>query len=259
MPGESAARSDVVVLPDADALALAAAERFIVAAERAISESGRFVVALSGGSTPRRTHERLAREPIVSRVNWSLVHIVWGDERCVAPGDGDSNYRMARETLLEHVPVPAANIHRIHGEDEPAAAAASYEAVLRALLRTPTGPPATDPGRRIDLALLGLGDNGHTASIFPNSVAGEERERWVMSEVVDASPRCRITLTAPVLNAAAEILFLVAGGAKAKVLARAIDGPKRPRDLPAQSIAPSRGRLCWLVDAAAAAELSESS
>lgn len=257
-PVERAVRPDVDVLRDAEALAHAAAERFVVAAGQAIGESGRFVVALSGGSTPRRSYERLAREPVVSRIQWSLVHVVWGDERCVAPNDAESNYRMAREELLEHVPVPAANIHRIHGEDDPAAAAASYEMVLRTLLRTPEGAATSAPGRRIDLALLGLGDNGHTASIFPESAAASETIRWVMAESVDASPSWRITLTAPVLNAAAELLFVVSGKAKANVLARVLDGPRRPRELPAQLIAPSPGRLHWLVDAAAGAELAKS-
>lgn len=258
MAVERAVRSDVEVLPNAAALADAVAERFVIAAEHAIDESGRFVVALSGGSTPRRTYERLAREPVVSRIQWSLVHVVWGDERCVAPNDVESNYRMAREELLEHVPVPAANIHRIHGEDDPAAAAASYETVLRTLLRTPEGAPSSAPEQRIDLALLGLGDNGHTASIFPESAAASETIRWVMAESVDASPAWRITLTAPVLNAAAELLFIVSGKGKANILARILDGPRCPRELPAQLIAPSPGRLHWLVDAAAAAELAKS-
>lgn len=255
---ERAVRSDVDLLPSAPALADAAAERFIVAAEQAIGAAGRFVVALSGGSTPRRTYERLAREPVVSRIQWSRVHIVWGDERCVVPGDADSNYRMAYEALLDHVPVPAANIHRIHGEDDPAAAAASYELALRTLLETPEGAPSATPGRRIDLALLGLGDNGHTASIFPESAAVSEKVRWVMAEEVDASPRWRITLTVPVLNAAAEVLFIVSGSEKANVLSRVLNGPHRPRELPAQLIAPSPGRLHWLVDAAAAVELAKS-
>lgn len=243
------------VLPDASALALAASERFVEAAERAIADHERFVVALSGGSTPRRMYELLAREPLVSRVSWSRVHVVWGDERCVPPTDAESNFRMAREALLDHVPVPAGNVHRMHGEDDPARAAASYEATLRDLLRTPSGPPSVAPGRNIDLALLGLGDNGHTASIFPDSAAVDERVRWVMADYVAAVSMWRITLTTPVLNAAAEVLFLVAGGAKASVVARVLDGPPEPRELPAQLIAPTHGRAQWLVDRAAAAEL----
>jgi 6-phosphogluconolactonase len=258
MTAERAERSDVEVLPNAFALADAAAERFAIAAEQAIGVSGRCVVALSGGTTPRRTYERLAREPVASRIQWSLVHVIWGDERCVAPGDAQSNYRMACEALLEHVPVPAANIHRMHGEDDPVEAAASYEKVLRALFRSPSGEPSFAPGRRIDLALLGLGDNGHTASLFPESAAASEKVRWVMAESVDASPSWRITLTAPVLNAAAELLFLVSGKEKAEVLSRVLEGPRRPHQLPAQLIAPSHGRLQWVVDAAAAAKLARS-
>jgi len=134
-------RADVEVLPSAGALADVAAGQFVAAAGDAIHARGAFVVALSGGSTPRRTYERLAMEPLGSRVMWSRVQVLWGDERCVPPDHGESNYRMARETLLDHVPVPAANVHRIHGEDDPAAAAALYEATLRALLKTPAGPP----------------------------------------------------------------------------------------------------------------------
>jgi 6-phosphogluconolactonase len=256
--GEGAVRPDVEVLPNAAALADSAAEQIATAAARAIGASGRCVLALSGGATPRRTYERLAQEPFLSRIEWSSVHVIWGDERCVPPGDADSNYRMAWETLLEHVPVPAANIHRIHGEDDPVEAAASYEKVLRDLLRTANGAPSVAPGRRIDLAILGLGDNGHTASLFPESAAARETERWVMAESVDASPSWRITLTAPVLNAATELLFIVSGNEKAKVLSRVLEGPRRPHQLPAQLIAPTHGRVHWLVESAAATELAKS-
>ena len=256
MIAERTARRDVEVLADAAALAAAAAERIVDAVERAIASSGRCVIALSGGTTPRRTYEQLAREPLKSRVVWRSVHVIWGDERCVAPDDADSNYHMAREALLEHVSVPAANIHRIHGEDDPAAAAARYERELRTLLDTPNGAPSVAAGRRIDLALLGLGANGHPASLFPESAAVGETERWVVAESVDAAPSWRITLTAPLLNAAAEILFLVSGSDKATALSRVLDGPRVPRELPAQLIAPTDGRAHWLVDRAAAAELA---
>lgn len=254
----SVERPNVSVLPDAGALAIAAAERVIVAAARAIEAHGRFVIALSGGSTPRRSYERLAEPAVASRVQWPLVQVVWVDERCVPPGDAESNYKLARETLLDHVPIPAANVHRMRGEDDPAAAAASYERTLRALLSVPSGAPSTMPGQRIDLAVMGLGDNGHTASIFPGSAAIDERERWVMAERVSAAPPWRITLTAPVLNACAELLFLVVGSAKATVLHRVLDGPRLPRELPAQLIAPSAGQLRWLADAAAASRLQAS-
>jgi 6-phosphogluconolactonase len=183
------------------------------------------------------------------------VHVVWGDERCVPPTDPESNFRMAREALLDHVPLPAGNVHRIHGEDDPARAAAAYEATLRELLRTPSGPPRSEPGRNIDLALLGLGENGHTASIFPGSAAAAELVRWVTAEYVPAVSMWRLTLTAPVLNAASEVLFLVSGGAKASMVKRILEGPRQPRELPAQLIAQTRGRTKWLMDQAASAEL----
>ena len=198
-------------------------------------------------------------KPLGSRVMWSRVQVLWGDERCVPPDHGESNYRMARETLLDRVPVPAANVHRIHGEDDPAAAAALYEATLRALLKTPAGPPRAAPGARIDLVLLGLGDDGHTASLFPGSAAAHEQTRWVMAEYAAATSMWRVTLTLAVINAAAQVLFLVSGGAKAGVVRRVLEGPYRPQELPAQAIAPSNGRVRWCVDAAAAAELGKGS
>ena len=240
-------RADLEVLPSAAALADAAAGRFVAAAGGAIQSRGRFVVALSGGSTPRDTYRRLATDALVSRVMWSRVEVLWGDERCVPPNHVESNYRMARETLLDRVPVPAANVHRIHGEDDPSTAAEVYEATLRALLRTPA---------RIDLVLLGLGDDGHTASLFPGSAAVHEQTRWVMAAHAAAPSLWRVTLTPAVINAAAEVLFIVSGGAKAGVLRRVLEGPRRPQELPAQAIAPSNGRVRWCVDAAAAADLT---
>ena len=250
---------DLEVLPSAGALADAAAGQFVATARDAIRARGEFVVALSGGSTPRCTYERLATEPLVSRVMWSHVQVVWGDERCVPPDHPESNYRMAREALLDRVPVPAAHVHRIHGEDDPAATAALYEATMRALLKTPAGPPRAAPGARIDLVLLGLGDDGHTASLFPGSAAAQEQTRWVMAEHAAAASLWRVTLTLAVINAAAEVLFLVSGGAKAGVVRRVLEGPRRPQELPAQAIVPSNGRVRWCVDAAAAAELAKGS
>src|SRR3989442_12461298 len=183
-------RADPAVLPSAAAVADAAAGRFVAAAGDAISSRGQFIVALSGGSTPRDTYRRLATEALVSREMWSRVQVLWGDERCVPPDHAESNYRMARETLLDRVPVPAASVHRIHGEDDPATAAAVYETTLRALLRTPAGA-------RIDLVLLGLGEDGHTAPIFPGSAAVHEQTRWVMAARAPAAPMWRATLPPP--------------------------------------------------------------
>ncbi len=243
------------VFPTVDALMRAAAEAFVRCAAESIRVSGRFAVALSGGSTPASLYALLATDAYARRVDWPRVHVFWGDERCVPPGDPASNYRLARESLLDHVPLPIANLHRIRGEDDPAAAAAAYERALRQAFATPDGPPRHAPGSRFDLVLLGMGDNGHTASLFPGMPAVHERGRWVVAQQVVAEPMWRVTLTPVVINAAGEVVFLVSGRGKAATLGRVLDGPHQPDALPAQVVAPRSGRLRWLVDAAAAADL----
>ena len=246
---------DLEVLPNAHLLADAAARRFVASANGAIQARGEFIVALSGGYTPRQVYARLATEPFASSLDWSRVQILWGDERCVPPEHEASNYRMARETLLAHVPIPEANIHRIRGEDDPAEAAVTYERVLRTVLRTPSGPPRTAPGPRFDLVLLGLGSDGHTASLFPGAASLRATEEWVAAEYIHEVSMWRVTLTATVINAAAEIAFVVSGDSKAAIVRSVLEGPSRPHELPAQFIAPAAGRLVWLLDAPAAAEL----
>jgi 6-phosphogluconolactonase len=244
-----------IVLPTADALAEDAAQRFARAANDAVQSHGEFVVALSGGATPRSLYARLAAPLYISTVPWSLVQVLWGDERCVAPDQATSNYRMAREALLDHVPIRAENVHRIRGEDVPALAAEAYERTLRTLLRTPRGPPRETPGTRIDLVLLGLGNDGHTASLFPGAPDASDGEPWVVARLDAARSLWRVTLTPVLINAAAEILFLVAGEAKAAIVRRVLEGPRRPQELPAHLIAPADGRMLWLLDAAAARDL----
>jgi 6-phosphogluconolactonase len=244
---------ELEVFPTASLVAEAAARRFVATANDAIRARGEFVVALSGGSTPRSMYARLAVEP--ANVNWSRVQVLWGDERCVPPDHPASNYRMAREALLDHVPIPAANVHRISGEDDPAKAATSYERVIRGVLRTPTGSPRDTPGARIDLVLLGLGEDGHTASLFPGAVALHDGQRWVTAEYVEAVSAWRVTLSPVIINAAAEVAFLVTGVAKAAILRQVLEGPRQPHRLPAQLIAPTAGRVRWFVDAPAAAAL----
>ncbi len=244
--------TEVEVLPDEKVLADAAARRFVAAAKSAIEARGRFVVALAGGSTPRNVYATLATEPFASSIDWSRVHVLWGDERCVPPDHELSNYRMARETLLDHVSIPGANAHRIHGEDDPHEAALSYERVLRSVLMTPDGPPRADPTSSIDLVFLGLGEDGHTASLFPGATSLHETERWVVADYVPAVAMWRVTLTPIVINAAAEVVFLASGHAKASIVRSVLEGPRRPNDLPAQLIAPTTGRLRWLLDSAAA-------
>lgn len=234
----------------------AAAERFEAAAAAAIRGSGRFQLALAGGDTPRGLYTLLASERHRARVDWSRVHVFWGDERCVEPQDPASNQQMARETLLDHVPVPASHVHAIHGADEPAAAAREYERSLRETFGTPVGPPRTAPGARFDLVILGLGADGHTASLFAGSPAVHEAERWVLAAWVEKLSAWRITLTPLVINAAREVIFLVSGRAKAAALRRVLRGPREPDALPSQAIQPRNGELRWLVDADAAFDLA---
>ena len=249
-------RSRCIVLPTAEALAEDAAQRFARAATDAVHSRGEFMVALSGGNTPRRLYARLAAPPTASAVPWSEVAVFWSDERCVPPDEAASNYRMAREALLDHVPIPAAHVHRIRGEHDPVTAARAYEETLRSALRTPLGPPRDAPGARLDLVLLGLGDDGHTASLFPGGPDFTNGDSWVVAHYVAAVSQWRVTLTPVIINAAAEVLFLVSGGSKAAIVHRVLEGPQRPHELPAQLIAPADGRVLWLLDAAAARDLA---
>ncbi len=232
---------------DAAALSHAAALYFAETAAQATAARGRFAVALSGGSTPRALYSRLARDEFRGRIPWAQAHFFWGDERCVAPDDPQSNYRMARETLLSHVPVPAANVHRMAGEDpDPQQAARRYEQELRVFFGE--GLP------RFDLVLLGLGEEGHTASLFPGSPVLEEWERLVAAPYVEKLGAYRLTLTLPVLNAAARVAFLAAGENKRAILAQVLYGKTTP-PVPAQRVRPREGTLLWFVDEEAGAGL----
>ena len=236
-----------LVYPDADHLARAAAEHFATLAAEAIAARGQFTVALSGGSTPRAAYALLAAE----EVDWPRVHVFWGDERCVPPDHLDSNYRLAREALLDHVPLPAGNVHRIRGEINPEQAAADYERTLRSFFaRRPEEPTA-----RFDLILLGMGEDGHTASLFPGTAALHEQTRWVLAHYVDKLRAWRVTLTPVVINAAAQVTFIVAGAGKADQLRQVLAGPYQPDALPAQIVRPTDGRLLWLTDEAVVAHL----
>jgi len=246
---------DLVVLPTAALAAQAAAARFVAAANEAIRTHGAFVVALSGGATPRELYVRLAMEPDAGAVDWSRVQIVWGDERCVPPDHPDSNYRMAREALLDHLSIPTGNVHRIRGEADPAQAAGEYEQMLRGLLQTPVGRPRIRAGARIDLVLLGLGTDGHTASLFPGATEIQESASWVRAGYVPTVSAWRVTLTPILLNAAAEVAFLVTGSAKAAIVRQVLEGVRQPDLFPAQAIAPVAGRVSWFLDRLAAAEL----
>jgi len=231
----------------------AAAEKIVRLGAEAIEENEIFTVALSGGSTPRPLYVLLATGMFAKPFDWSRVHLFWGDERCVPPGDPRSNYRMVREALLDAVPIPPPNIHRIRGEEDPKVAAAAYERELRAFFGSngADGPPRMG----FDLVLLGLGDNGHTASLFPELPAATEQVRWVMAQFVEVVSMWRITLTPVVINAAKNVAFVVSGSEKAQRLRDVLEGPFQPELLPAQMIKPAHGRLLWLVDDAAAGRL----
>jgi 6-phosphogluconolactonase len=236
------------VLPDPGALAQAAARHLIERAREAVDARGTFTIALSGGSTPRDLHLQLSSAPLKDETDWSRWHVFFGDERAVPPNDPQSNYRMAEETLLSRVPIPGQQIHRIHGELPPHEAATEYEQELDSFF--------ADEPPRLDVILLGMGDNGHTASLFPGLTAVHEQRRRSVAEYVDEVGMWRITLTPPVINLAREAIFLVAGTAKASMLRQVLEGPYAPDERPAQIVRPSPGEVLWLVDAAAAEKLS---
>lgn len=241
----AAVKQEVAVCRDPEEMARQAAERFALLAAEAAALRGRFRVALAGGRTPRRLYECLAGDPHRSAVPWERVEVFWGDERWVPPDHPDSNFRLAHEALLAHVPVPAAGIHPMRAGGTPDEAAAVYERELRnAFGLSPAGgvPP------RFDLILLGLGPDGHTASLFPGSPALDAVDHLVAAPFVPALAAYRLTLTLPVLNAAAHVVFLVAGADKAAVLRAALGGTER---LPASRVRPRDGALTWLVDRAA--------
>jgi 6-phosphogluconolactonase len=241
---------DLVILADPAALADEGARRFAELARAAIAEHGRFSVALSGGSTPRALYERLARPPLSGAVDWANVHVFWGDERFVPPDDPESCYRMARESLLAHVAIPAANIYPVPTVGgTPEAAASAYAETIAILFGA--GTP------RYDLILLGMGPDGHTASLFPGhpEVINPSEELVAAVHNAPKPPPTRITFTYKLINAAANVIFLAAGVDKAATLREVLRGPSDLARLPAQGVRPERGALVWLVDAEAAKEI----
>jgi 6-phosphogluconolactonase len=247
-----ATSTDIEVLSGPEAVAARGAELFALAAQQNAVARGVFAAVLSGGRTPRELYRHLARQTLAQKIPWRRVQLFWGDERCVAPDDPASNYALAREAFIRHVTVPEANVHRMRGEDDPEAAATAYEAELKALARTQR-PPGDLPV--FDLVLLGLGSDGHTASLFPHSPALSEEERLCVPNEGEATGP-RLTLTLPVINAARHVLFVVTGAEKAGVVAEVFEGLRIPDAVPAQAVAPARGRVTWLLEEAAAAELS---
>ncbi|MGH2593851.1 MAG: 6-phosphogluconolactonase [Anaerolineae bacterium] len=251
--------TEIVVLPDLNAVAREAADRWIALARESIAARGRFTVALSGGSTPRALFSLLASEAHRDLVEWGRTIVFWSDERCVPPDHADSNYGMAREALLSKVPIPAWNVHRMRGEVDPEQAALEYEQTVWREAGAPTSVGGTEPTKvgvpSFDLILLGMGPDGHTASLFPGTPAVHERTRLVAANFVPKLNAHRITFTPPLINAAAHVMFLVAGSDKADVLRAVLEGEFKPDVLPAQLVKPVEGQLTWLVDRAAGMHL----
>lgn len=242
MPAQIIMQPVLKIFPNPTALVEYAANLF---AQMAAAAPGRFSVALSGGSTPRALYERLSANDMAERIPWPEVHLFWGDERCVPPDHPDSNYGMTAAALLSRIPLPAENIHRIQSELPPREAAHRYEAEMRAFFgEIPT----------FDLVFLGIGEDGHTASLFPGSPALAESVRWAVDVEHTTPPPplvSRVTLTFGVLNAARRVVFLTSGASKAQIFAQIWRGA----DFPAARIRPQNGQVLWLIDKAAASAL----
>jgi 6-phosphogluconolactonase len=226
-----------------------AADFVVGQARAAIETRGRFVIALAGGSTPKPVYEHLAAPERAAQIDWGRTHVFFGDERCVLPTDEQSNFGMARDVLLERVPLPQANVHRMLGEADPDAAALAYEHELKNLFR------AERPA--IDLVLLGVGGDGHTASLFPGTAAIRERQRLVVGQYVDKLGVWRVTFTPPLLDQARAVMFLVQGRSKAAVVREILEGDYRPDVLPSQRVQPVGGNVHWFLDGPAASALHE--
>jgi 6-phosphogluconolactonase len=237
----------VEVLPTPDGLFRASAEEFVRVGRGAIAERGRFTVALSGGSTPRSLYSLLAKEH--ADFDWNRTFLFFGDERHVPPDHAESNYRMVNEALLSKVRIPAGNVYRVAAENpDPSAVASNYEEKLRAFFKLSSGEFP-----HFDLILLGLGPDGHTASLFPDSAGLKEQSRLVIANWVEKFKTHRITFTFPVLNHAADVMFLSSGANKANMVHQILEGHQTP-PFPAQQVQPE-GRLVWMLDEDAAAEL----
>lgn len=250
--GAMSGKHNLEIYENAKELAWAAAMRFASLAEQSIQANGRFTVALSGGSTPKALFNILAEKPFVGSLPWSKIYLFWGDERCVPPDHADSNYRMTSEALLSKAPIPAENIFRVSGEDaDHQRAAANYSATLQQFFNSESP--------QFDLVFLGMGADGHTASLFPGSAALQATEGIAVANFVEKFNSWRITLTASTINNAHQIVFLVAGEDKAVTLKDVLEGEYQPNTYPSQLIQPAGGELLWMLDEAAAAQLSEHS
>jgi 6-phosphogluconolactonase len=241
----------IAIYPDTNTLSHEAAQYIVRVAQESIVTHGRFTLALSGGNTPKKLYGLLASEPYVSQIDWNLVEIFWSDERCVPPDSPDSNYHMAQEVLLSKVPIPANQIHRTPADEaDRDAASETYAQEMRNVFGT-NGIP------KFDLIQLGMGPEGHTASLFPHQASLHEQQRLVMPVSVPKPPPARLTFTPPVLNAATHILFLVTGTDKEEAVQAVLEGDHQPDEYPAQIVQPSQGEVTWMLDTAAAAALKK--
>ena len=240
---------EVEIFDDSETLSRAAADLFVEQSQFAVQNRGWFSVVLSGGNTPQRMYELLAQKPWVEQVSWERTHVFWGDERCVPKDDLRHNALHAFKLLLDHVPVPSSQIHPIYYEGSPKQTAEQYELMLHDFFK--------DGEVSFDLMLLGLGNDGHTASLFPGTPVLNERTRWVSEVLVPSQKFSRVTLTIPLLERSLLTLFMVEGEEKAEVLKTILEGPSDPATYPAQLIAPINGELIWMVDHAAAKLLNE--
>lgn len=241
---------EIKVLPDLDAVAREAADRVVAAAQEAVELNGSFSLALCGGSTPKALYNLLAEEPYRSQIDWVRTEIFFGDERCVPPDHADSNYKLAKETLLDRIPLPGDNVYRMRGEIDPNEAAKAYGLMLKDKFGD----------RGIDLVLLGMGDDGHTASLFPHTPALQEKEHRVVAQLVEKSTTgrsWRITLTAPFINRSGRVMLMVVGQGKSARVREVLEGDRDTDRLPTQLIDPELTRVTWLMDPGAAGMFDE--
>ncbi|GCF07063.1 6-phosphogluconolactonase [Dictyobacter arantiisoli] len=242
---------DVVIFSDVAQLSEAAAEYIVRVAQESIAARGRFMLALSGGSTPRKLYAMLAEEPYRNQIDWSKVEFFWSDERCVPSDDAESNYHLAQQVMLSKLQVAESQIHRVPADEaDRDAASLAYAQEMQRAFGT-TGVP------RFDLIQLGMGPEGHTASLFPHQASLEESDRLVMPVTVPKPPPPRLTFTPVLLNAAIHTLFLVTGAEKEEAVQAVIEGPYQPEEYPAQIVRPTAGEVTWMFDTAAAARLSK--
>lgn len=244
------------IFPTPSELTQAAAELFVRLANEAVTKYGRFLVALSGGSTPEGLFKLLAQPAYANQIPWVQTHFCWGDERLVPPDQPGSNYHQTAQLLLNHAPIPPTNIHRAKGELPPAEAVADYAAQLQALAAQ---DQRNAPWPVFDLVLLGMGSDGHTASLFPGPILPEETEQPIIAVTAhyDGRPAHRLSLTPLVFNDARHILFLVTGKNKAETITAVLHSPHQPHKYPAQRIRPTHGTLHWFIDQEAAGRISE--